>query len=225
MFLGQLPHILPDYMLVFAVPILAHDPEFTSHLIISQLKVIQQCLWFILEPLITKNEYYCYGFYKNLIERMKSHKDALKPEDNNMNYVIIRLNSSFYFYSLLPFHPPPLFILHIYFINLFHFVQKLWAVCDLAMNVIYTKTTNFDMKEFPSETRIPTMYFKRTDELANTKNYLPAEMQISMTNTKGKGSLHNVHAVNERPQRRAKSKQQKEVGIGPNETDARVRIK
>lgn len=76
-------------MLVFAVPILAHDPEFTSHAMTSQLKAIQQCLWFILEPLITKNEYYCYGFYKNLVERMKSHKDALKPEDNEMNYVII----------------------------------------------------------------------------------------------------------------------------------------
>lgn len=87
-FTGQLPHILPDYMLVFAVPILAHDPEFTSHVVVSQLKVIQQCLWFILEPLITKNEYYCYGFYKNLVERMKSHKDALKPENNEMNYVI-----------------------------------------------------------------------------------------------------------------------------------------
>lgn len=100
----------------------------------------------------------------------------------------------------------------------------MWAVCDLAMNVIYTKTTNFDMKEFPSETRIPTMYFKRADELlANTRNYLPAEMQINMSSPKGKGSLHNAHSVSERPQRRAKSKQQKEVGIGPNETDARVR--
>lgn len=100
----------------------------------------------------------------------------------------------------------------------------MWAVCDLAMNVIYTKTTNFDMKEFPSETRIPTMYFKRADELlANTKNYLPAEMQINMTSPKGKGMLHNTHSVSERPQRRVKSKQQKEVGIGPNETDARVR--
>jgi len=88
-FIGQLPHILPDYMLVFAVPILAHDPEFTSYIMVSQLKVIQQCLWFILEPLITKNEYYCYGFYKNLVERMKSHKDALKPDNNEMNYVII----------------------------------------------------------------------------------------------------------------------------------------
>lgn len=101
----------------------------------------------------------------------------------------------------------------------------MWAVCDLAMNVIYTKTTNFDMKEFPSETRIPTMYFKRADEmLANTKNYLPMELQVNMTTSKGKGSFHNTHTVSERPQRRTKSKQQKEVGIGPNETDARVRF-
>lgn len=80
------------------------------------------------------------------------------------------------------------------------------------------------MKEFPSETRIPTMYFKRTaDEmLSNTKNYLPTELQVNMTTPKGKGSFHNAHSVSDRPQRRAKSKQQKEVGIGPNETDARV---
>lgn len=88
-FLGKLPHILPDYMLVFAVPILAHDPEFTNHTSISHLKVIQQCLWFILEPLITKNEYYCYGFYKNLIERMKNHKDAWKSDDEETNYVSV----------------------------------------------------------------------------------------------------------------------------------------
>ncbi|XP_046415233.1 sister chromatid cohesion protein PDS5 homolog B isoform X2 [Neodiprion pinetum] len=183
--MGQLPHILPDYMLVFAVPILAHDPEFTNYNDVSQLKVIQQCLWYILEPLITKNEFYCYGFYKNLIERMKSHKDALKPEDDNVNY-------------------------------------KLWAVCDLAMNVIFSKTTNFDLKEFPSETRIPTMYFKKADELlVNSKNYLPAEMQVNMSSPKAKGLLHNTHMGNDRPQRRTKSKQQKEVGIGPNETDAR----
>lgn len=74
-------------MLVFAVPILAHDPEFTDYTSVSHLKVVQQCLWFILEPLITKNEYYCFGFYKNLIERMKNHKDALRPDDEDINCV------------------------------------------------------------------------------------------------------------------------------------------
>ena len=87
------------------------------------------------------------------------------------------------------------------------------------MNVIYSKTTNFDLKEFPSELRIPTMYFKRADELlANNKNYLPAEMQINMSSPKGKGLNSLVH---EKTQRRKKG--QKEIGIGPNETDARVR--
>ena len=74
-------------MLVFAVPILAHDPDFICHTRVDQLKNIQQCLWFILEPLITKNEYYCFGFYKNLIERMKNHKDAVNPDNDFMNYV------------------------------------------------------------------------------------------------------------------------------------------
>ena len=27
----QLPHIMPDYMLVFSVPVLAHNPKYTSH--------------------------------------------------------------------------------------------------------------------------------------------------------------------------------------------------
>jgi sister-chromatid-cohesion protein PDS5 len=27
----QLPHIMPDYMLVFSVPVLTHSPRFTSH--------------------------------------------------------------------------------------------------------------------------------------------------------------------------------------------------
>ena len=88
--MGQLAHILPDYMLVFAVPVLAHDPDFTSYDDVEYLTRIRQCLWFILEPLMTKNEFYCFGFYKNLIERMKNHKDALKGEDEAMNYVSMK---------------------------------------------------------------------------------------------------------------------------------------
>ena len=39
--------------------------------------------------------------------------------------------------------------------------QKLWAVCDLAMGLLLTKTTTFEMREFPSEPRIPPMYFRK----------------------------------------------------------------
>ncbi|XP_066979416.1 sister chromatid cohesion protein PDS5 homolog B-B isoform X2 [Macrobrachium rosenbergii] len=141
---GQLPHIMPDYMLVFAVPILVHQPEFTDPNDVSQLTRIRTCLWFILEPLMTKNDAYCFGFYKALIEQMKNHKDAVKPEDETTN-------------------------------------QKLWAVCDLAMGLILSKTTSFEMKEFPSDPRIPPMYFKKHEDpnFVNVKSYLPAELQVT----------------------------------------------
>lgn len=85
--MSQLPHILPDYMLVFAVPVLTHDPNFTSVNDPIQLKQIEKCLWLILEPLITNREFFCFGFYKNLIQRMKNHRDAYKPDDSTVNHV------------------------------------------------------------------------------------------------------------------------------------------
>lgn len=85
--MSQLPHILPDYMLVFAVPVLTHDPNFTSVSDPIQLKQVEKCLWLILEPLITNREFFCFGFYKNLIQRMKNHRDAYKPDDSTVNHV------------------------------------------------------------------------------------------------------------------------------------------
>lgn len=101
----QLPHILPDYMLVFAIPVLAHEPRLTRYVLnfslcmypnyrlkfrwdnVAELQIAQQCLWFVLEPLVTKNDYFSYGFYKTLIEKMKNHKDAVRPDDDHLNYV------------------------------------------------------------------------------------------------------------------------------------------
>lgn len=80
-------HILPDYMLGFAVPVLAHDPNFTDHSVRGQLLQIEKCLWLILEPLITNKEFFSVGFYRNLVDRMKKHKDALKPDDEATNHV------------------------------------------------------------------------------------------------------------------------------------------
>lgn len=85
--LSQLPHILPDYMLVFAVPVLAHDPHLTKWDDVQELTKAKQCLWFILEPLVVKSDYFSYGFYKSLIEKMKNHKNAVRPEDDSINYV------------------------------------------------------------------------------------------------------------------------------------------
>lgn len=85
----QMPHILPDYMLVFAVPVLTHDPNFTNANDPIQLKQVEKCLWLILEPLITNPDFFCFGFYKNLVQRMKNHRDAFKPDDPAINHVSI----------------------------------------------------------------------------------------------------------------------------------------
>ncbi|KAL0861628.1 hypothetical protein ABMA27_009125 [Loxostege sticticalis] len=144
---SQLPHILPDYMLVFAVPVLTHDPTFTAYDNVAQLKVMKQCLWFILEPLITRNDFYCYGFYKSLVERMKNHKDAVNETDDAVNY-------------------------------------KLWAVCDLAMSVIWSRSSSFELGDFLSDARIPTMYFAPQPEFfVNTRVFLPPELQFQPKRT------------------------------------------
>lgn len=57
--------------------------------------------------------------------------------------------------------------------------QKLWALCDLALTLVLSKTTNYEMKEFATETRIPTMYFSQQPEhFVNTRVFLPPELQV-----------------------------------------------
>ena len=81
---------MPDYMLVFAVPILANQPSFKDITDTTELLNIRSCLWFILEPLMNnKSETYSFGFYKALIEQMKNHKDSIRPEDELSNQVCV----------------------------------------------------------------------------------------------------------------------------------------
>ena len=41
----QLPNIMPDFMLVFAITVLAHHPEFESTQDVDFLKRIRDALW------------------------------------------------------------------------------------------------------------------------------------------------------------------------------------
>lgn len=82
-------HILPDFILAFALPILVHDPQFTDHEDRVQLKHIEKCLRFILEPLMAKSETFSYSFYKNLIEMMKDYY-IVTPHTNPYAYNLVR---------------------------------------------------------------------------------------------------------------------------------------
>ena len=74
---------MPDYMLVFAITVLAHHPEFESTDDVDFLKKIRQALWFIMEPLMSKNDNFSFGFYKALVEKLKNHVDAIDEEAYN----------------------------------------------------------------------------------------------------------------------------------------------
>lgn len=67
----QLPHILPDYMLVFAIPVLAHEPRLTRYVSVEYIKYIFP----------TTTEYYTHMreycdclLYKEMVIHLESNK-------------------------------------------------------------------------------------------------------------------------------------------------------
>lgn len=86
---SQSLHILPDYMLAFAIAILVHDPSYTNHEDYVQLRKMEKCLRFIIEPLMAKRESFVYGFYKQLLQLIKQREYAQSSDKDRMqnNYV------------------------------------------------------------------------------------------------------------------------------------------
>merc|ERR1719273_2101616 len=93
-----------------------------------------------MEPLMSKNDNFSFGFYKALVEKLKNHVDAIDEEAYN---------------------------------------EKLWAVCDLAISLLFSKTTNFELKEFPAKIQLNQLYFKEHSEgekFVNGNVYIPNEL-------------------------------------------------
>lgn len=57
----------------------------------------------------------------------------------------------------------------------------MWAVCDVAMGLVMSKTTNYEMKEYPTMPRVPPMYFKKHDDpnFVNSMVFVPQEFTVS----------------------------------------------
>ena len=56
--------------------------------------------------------------------------------------------------------------------------QKLWAVCDLVMSLLFSKTTNFELRDFDTP-QLSQVYFKPHPDGENFVNpnvYIPQEM-------------------------------------------------
>ncbi|PKU43555.1 hypothetical protein llap_6131 [Limosa lapponica baueri] len=81
----KLLSLLPEYVVPYTIHLLAHDPDYVKVQDIEQLKDIKECLWFILEILMAKNENNSHAFIRKMVENIKQTKDAQGPEDPKMN--------------------------------------------------------------------------------------------------------------------------------------------
>uniref|UniRef100_A0A8C3F8S2 PDS5 cohesin associated factor B n=1 Tax=Chrysemys picta bellii TaxID=8478 RepID=A0A8C3F8S2_CHRPI len=156
----KLLSLLPEYVVPYTIHLLAHDPDYVKVQDIEQLKDVKECLWFILEILMSKNENNSHAFIRKMVENIKQTKDAQGPDDPKMN-------------------------------------EKLYTVCDVAMNIIMSKSTTYSL-ESPKDPVLPARYFTQPDKnFSNTKNYLPPEMKSFFT--PGKPKAANVLGAVNKP--------------------------
>uniref|UniRef100_A0AAR2J178 PDS5 cohesin associated factor B n=1 Tax=Pygocentrus nattereri TaxID=42514 RepID=A0AAR2J178_PYGNA len=81
----KLISLLPEYVVPYAIHLLAHDPDYVKVQDIEQLKDIKEALWFILEFLMAKNENNSHAFIRKMVENIKQTKDGQCPDDAKIN--------------------------------------------------------------------------------------------------------------------------------------------
>lgn len=81
----KLVTLIPEYVVPYMIHLLTHDPDFTRPQDLEQLRDIKECLWFMLEVLMTKNEDNSHAFMRRMVECIKQTKDAQAPDDMKIN--------------------------------------------------------------------------------------------------------------------------------------------
>ncbi|OQR67831.1 sister chromatid cohesion protein PDS5B-like [Tropilaelaps mercedesae] len=142
--------VLPDYVVVYVIHLMAHDPLYDEPADVEALNRIKECLWFQLEPHCSKNDNYSFSYFKKLLEGIKRSKDRQNPTNEAANH-------------------------------------RLYAVCDLTLALIMSKTANFGLREVPQEARLPAKLFVLPDKSTpyNTKYYLPPELGFAPPRVSG----------------------------------------
>ena len=154
----NLKAILPECAMPYVIHLLAHMPFYAQHDEVAQLNIVKDCLWFFMEPLVLKNEYFSFSFYKKTFENIKVCVDkvslARAPEGATDEEVAAAVQN----------------------INF-----KIYSCCDLALGLIMSKTQNFLSREFPIQPSLPGKYYSVSKEAKenNLKNYLPSTMQFA----------------------------------------------
>ncbi|KAM7537144.1 hypothetical protein Aperf_G00000063249 [Anoplocephala perfoliata] len=78
--------LLPDFLLAYAIHLLAHDPDWENPEDTTRLGAVKSALWFIMEPIMAGGNNYT--FLRQLLEKIKHSQDALRPDDETINMKI-----------------------------------------------------------------------------------------------------------------------------------------
>jgi len=153
----NLKAILPECAMPYIIHLLAHMPFYTQYDDVAQLNVVKECLWFFMEPLVLKNEYFSFSFYKKTFENIKVCVDKVSA-------------------TRTPDVPEEEIASAIQAINF-----RIYSCCDLALGLIMSKTQNFLSREFPIQPSLPGKYYSVSKDAKenNLKNYLPPSMHFA----------------------------------------------
>uniref|UniRef100_A0A3B5B682 PDS5 cohesin associated factor B n=1 Tax=Stegastes partitus TaxID=144197 RepID=A0A3B5B682_9TELE len=80
--LENLVSLLLEYVVPYMIHLLAHDPDFTKP---HEHKRLKECVWFMLEVLMTKNKNNRHAFLRKMVKNIKQTKDAQCLEDAKAN--------------------------------------------------------------------------------------------------------------------------------------------
>ncbi|RCN31188.1 hypothetical protein ANCCAN_23037 [Ancylostoma caninum] len=72
-----LPYHQPEYAIAYAVWLLSHQEILSTHSDIANMAILQECLWFIMEPFVAKKENTDFEFIYCLLQDVKESNDAL----------------------------------------------------------------------------------------------------------------------------------------------------
>ncbi|VDM80695.1 unnamed protein product [Strongylus vulgaris] len=72
-----LPYHQPEYAIAYAVWLLSHQEILSTHSDIPNMALLQECLWFIMEPFIVKKENTDFEFIYCLFQDIKESNDAM----------------------------------------------------------------------------------------------------------------------------------------------------
>ena len=154
---SNLKAIFPECVMPFVIHLIAHMPFYTEYDDVAQLQKVKDCLWFVLDLLVLKNDQFSFSFFKRTFENIKTCIDRVSA---NTAQTAGDQNGEQTFATMTNY--------------------KIYCACDLALGLMMSKTQNFLVKEYPVQPSLPGKYYM-VSLLAkdnNLKSYLPPEIHF-----------------------------------------------